>query len=268
MRRLGPPGRAPSTHIQAPPPPPGKLHFKIRYRRACLEKLRPLTSRHPTPSRRVPCLRPHLHGQKHGHHPRLHRPLQGDQRRRRRHAVRRPLPRPQNRRARVLPLHLRGGPHPAGVGSLRGPPRGHGTPHARLDAPFGGHIQAHQPHMCRSRSQVRVPGCTVWWAHPGAPTHSLVLFDRCARASRHACLPRWPHTRPTLTHTSLCPHPRSPIPHYVPQVAPAGLREATFRCLGQSDRHLFAGTTAASVMVFRCALLDAMETATAAHIQA
>ena len=34
------------------------------------------------------------------------------------------------------------------------------------------------------------------------------------------------------------------------QVAPAGLREATFRCLGQSDRHLFAGTTGASVMVF------------------
>ena len=33
-------------------------------------------------------------------------------------------------------------------------------------------------------------------------------------------------------------------------MAPAGLREATFRCLGQSDRHLFAGTTGASVMVF------------------
>ena len=33
-------------------------------------------------------------------------------------------------------------------------------------------------------------------------------------------------------------------------VTPPGLREATFRCLGQSERHLFAGTTAASVMVF------------------
>jgi hypothetical protein len=33
-----------------------------------------------------------------------------------------------------------------------------------------------------------------------------------------------------------------PFSSFLVKVAPAGLREATFRCLGQSDRHLFAGT--------------------------
>ena len=94
-------------------------------------------------------------------------------------------------------------------------------------------------HVCYLYSAAEDRTLRVWDLYEGRLVATVRELLGGARTLIPSCLAQ-PTPKLILIHSA--PPSPDPFSSSVVQVAPAGLREATFRCLGQSDRHLFAGT--------------------------